>query len=140
MFQERASGRAKVAECPGLVAALEYLHLGDMLTVQEADRLGRNLLEGLLVLNDLFQQGVAVKILDGVAASEHTERNLVLDLALALAEDRRRDIARKTRDGLASAALRGRRGGAARSVDAARGGPSPAVPIAGLTRRGGRSC
>lgn len=117
VFQEKVSGRLKIAERPGLVAALEYLRPGDMLTVQEADRLGRNLLEGLLVLNDLFQQGVAVKILDGVAAGEHTERNLVLDLALALAEDRRRDIARKTRDGLASAALRGRRGGRPRVVD-----------------------
>jgi DNA invertase Pin-like site-specific DNA recombinase len=117
VFQERVSGRLKVADRPGLLEALEYLRAGDMLTVQEADRLGRNLLEGLLVLNELFHQGVAVKILDGVAAGEHTERNLVLDLALALAEDRRRDIARKTRDGLASAALRGRRGGRPRVID-----------------------
>lgn len=72
----------------------------DMLTVQEADRLGRNLLKGLIVLNDLFQQGIQVKILAWIAAGEHTERSLILDLALALAEDRRRDIVRKTRDGL----------------------------------------
>ena len=81
---------------------------GDMLTVQEVDRLGRNLLEGLLVLNDLFSRGIAVKVLDGIAAGEHTERSLILDLALALAEDRRRDIGRKTRDGLAAARARGR--------------------------------
>ena len=43
-----------------------------MLTVQEVDRLGRNLLEGLLVLNDLFERGVSVKVLDGIAAGEHT--------------------------------------------------------------------
>ncbi|MFJ9371038.1 recombinase family protein [Nocardia sp. NPDC101769] len=43
---------------PGLLAALDYMRPGDMLTVQEADRLGRNLLEGLIVLNDLFQQGI----------------------------------------------------------------------------------
>src|SRR5699024_6229081 len=91
---------------------------GDMLTVQEADRLGRNLLEGLIVLNDLFEQGVAVKILDGIAAGEHTERSLILDLALALAEDRRRDIVRKTRNGLESAARAGRKGGRPRVVDA----------------------
>jgi hypothetical protein len=48
------------------------------------DRLGRNLLEGLIVLNDLFQRGVAVKVLEGIAAGEHTERSLILDLALAL--------------------------------------------------------
>lgn len=40
-----------------------------MLTVQEVDRLGRNLLEGLIVLDDLFRRGIAVKVLDGIAAA-----------------------------------------------------------------------
>jgi len=35
---------------------------GDTLTVQEAGRLGRNLLAGLIVLSDLFQRGVAVEV------------------------------------------------------------------------------
>ncbi|MFC4127886.1 recombinase family protein [Nocardia rhizosphaerae] len=117
VFEEKISGTIKVADRPGLQAALDYLRPGDLLTVQEADRLGRNLLEGLIVLNDLFQQGVSVKILSGIAAGEHTERNLILDLALALAEDRRRDISRKTRNGLAAAARRGNKGGRPRVVD-----------------------
>jgi DNA invertase Pin-like site-specific DNA recombinase len=117
VFEEKVSGKLKVADRPGLQAALDYMRPGDMLTVQEADRLGRNLLEGLIVLNDLFQQGVAVKILHGIAAGEHTERSLILDLALALAEDRRRDIVRKTRDGLAAAARRGRKGGRPTVID-----------------------
>ncbi|MGW4533520.1 recombinase family protein [Nocardia sp. NPDC004340] len=117
VFEEMRSGKLKVAERPGLQAALDYMRPGDMLTVQEADRLGRNLLEGLIVLTDLFQQGIAVKILEGIAAGEHTERNFLLDLALALAEDRRRYITRKTRDGLEAAARRGNRGGRPRVVD-----------------------
>ncbi|MEV0360257.1 hypothetical protein AB0H71_29800 [Nocardia sp. NPDC050697] len=36
--------------------------------------------------------------LHGIAADEYTERSLILDLALALAEDRHRSIAHKTRD------------------------------------------
>jgi DNA invertase Pin-like site-specific DNA recombinase len=118
VFDEKISGTIKVADRPGLQAALAYLRPGDLLTVQEADRLGRNLLEGLIVLNDLFQQGISVKVLHGIAVGEHTERSLILDLALALAEDRRRDIARKTRDGLDAAARRGRKGGRPRVVDA----------------------
>ncbi|MEV6218787.1 recombinase family protein [Nocardia sp. NPDC051833] len=120
VFEEKVSGTIKVADRPGLRAALDYLRPGDLLTVQEADRLGRNLLEGLIVLNDLFQQGIQVKVLHGIAAGEHTERSLILDLdlALALAEDRRRDIARKTRNGLDAAARRGRKGGRPRVVDA----------------------
>ena len=80
-------------------------------------RLGRNLLEGLIVLNDLFERGIAVKVLEGIAAGEHTERSFVLDMALALAEDRRRDIVRKTRNGLEAARKRGRVGGRPRVID-----------------------
>ncbi|MBN9214161.1 MAG: recombinase family protein [Microbacterium sp.] len=118
VFEEKVSGKLTVAERPGLAAALDYLRPGDMLTVHEVDRLGRSLLEGLLVLNDLFERGVAVKVLDGVAAGEHTERSLILDLALALAEDRRRDISRKTRSGLDAARARGRVGGRPTVIDA----------------------
>ncbi|MFJ9098319.1 recombinase family protein [Streptomyces sp. NPDC102405] len=111
VFEEKISGKLTVSERPGLVSALEYMREGDMLTVQEVDRLGRNLLEGLIMLNDLFAQGYAVKVLDGIAAGEHTERTLILDLALALAEDRRRDIVKKTKNGLEAAKKRGRVGG-----------------------------
>jgi DNA invertase Pin-like site-specific DNA recombinase len=117
VFEEKVSGKLKVADRPGLTAALDYLRDGDMLAVQEVDRLGRNLLEGLIVLNDLFERGIAVKVLDGIAAGEHTERSLVLDMALALAEDRRRDISRKTRNGLEAARRRGHVGGRPRVID-----------------------
>lgn len=111
VFEEKVSGKLSVRERPGMQEVLDYLRTDDMLTVQEVDRLGRNLLEGLLVLNELFERGVAVKVLEGIAAGEHTERGLILDLALALAEDRRRDIVRKTRNGLEAARRRGRVGG-----------------------------
>lgn len=111
VFEEKMSGKLLTEERPGLLAAIEYVREGDMLCVQEVDRLGRNLLEGLVVLNDLFERGIAVKVLEGIAAGEHTERSLILDLALALAEDRRRDIVRKTKDGLEAARKRGRVGG-----------------------------
>ncbi|WP_202817533.1 recombinase family protein [Kribbella sp. ALI-6-A] len=118
VFEEKLSGTLRTEDRPELTEALDYLREGDMLTVQEVDRLGRNLLEGLIVLNDLFQRGVAVKVLEGIAAGEHVERSLILDLALALAEDRRRDLARKTKNGLDAARARGRVGGRPTVVDA----------------------
>lgn len=118
VFEEKASGKLAVDQRPELLAALDYMRDGDLLAVQEVDRLGRNLLEGLVVLNDLFARGRGVRVLEGIAAGEHTERSLILDLALALAEDRRRDISRKTKDGLAAAARMGRKGGRPRVVDA----------------------
>jgi len=111
VFEEKVSGKLQADERPALMNAIEYVRDGDMLCVQEVDRLGRNLLEGLIVLNDLFERGISVKVLDGIAAGEHKERSLILDLALALAEDRRRDIVKKTKDGLESARKRGRVGG-----------------------------
>ncbi|MFC4111866.1 recombinase family protein [Nonomuraea zeae] len=81
---------------------------GDLLTVQEVDRLGRKLLGGLIVLNDLFQRGVGVKVLKGIAADEHTGRSFILARALALAEDRRRDIVRKSKNGLETARKHGK--------------------------------
>jgi DNA invertase Pin-like site-specific DNA recombinase len=117
VYEERASGKLAADDRPDLQEALSQLRDDDLLCVQEVDRLGRNLLEGLIVLNDLFQRGVGVKVLGGIAAGEHTERSLILDLALALAEDRRRDIAGKTRNGLEAARQRGRVGGRRPVVD-----------------------
>ncbi|MEV4399144.1 helix-turn-helix domain containing protein [Nonomuraea sp. NPDC049607] len=74
-------------------------------------------LEGLIVLNDLFQHGIAVKVLEGIGAGERTERSLILDLALALSEDRRRDIVCKTKNGLEAARRRSRVGGRPPVVD-----------------------
>lgn len=117
VFEEKVSGSLKVDSRPGLLAAIDYMRNGDMLAVQEVDRLGRNLLEGLVVLNDLFERGIAVKVLEGIAAGDHTERSFVLDMALALAEDRRRDIVRKTKNGLEAARKRGKVGGRPRVID-----------------------
>src|SRR3954452_6219977 len=117
VFEEKISGKLATEDRPDLLTALSYIRDGDLLTVQEVDRLGRNLLEGLIVLNDLFQRGVGVKVLEGIAAGEHTERSFVLDMALALAEDRRRDIVRKTRNGLDAARKRGNVGGRRPVVD-----------------------
>jgi len=111
IFEEKISGKLTVAERPGLTAALDYMREGDMLTVQAVDRLGRNLLEGLLMLNELFQKGYAVRVLEGIAKGDHTERSLILDLAFALAEDRRREIVKETHKGLEAARKRGRVGG-----------------------------
>lgn len=111
VFEEKVSGKLAVDERPGLSAALEYVRDGDMLTVQEVDRLGRDTLTGLMTLAELFERNIAVKVLTGVGAGEHTESNLLLELALVLATERRRDIVKKTKDGLEAARARGRIGG-----------------------------
>ena len=51
VFEEKISGKLNTDDRPALLEALSHIRDGDMLTVQEVDRLGRNLLEGLIVLN-----------------------------------------------------------------------------------------
>ncbi|MGW3563321.1 hypothetical protein ACWDSL_05355 [Streptomyces sp. NPDC000941] len=97
-FEEKTRGKLATEDQPTLLEALSHICGGDMLTVQETNRLGRNLLEG-------------------IGADEHTEGFLILDFALALSEDRRRDIVRKTKDGLETARRRGRVGGRRPVVD-----------------------
>ncbi|MET8079971.1 recombinase family protein [Streptomyces sp. NPDC005303] len=111
VFEEKVSGKLAVVDRPGLSAALDYLRDGDMLCVQEVDRLGRDTLTGLVTLAELFERNISVKVLAGVGAGEHTEMNLLLELSLVLASERRRDIVKKTKDGLAAARARGRVGG-----------------------------
>ena len=117
IFEEKASGKLTVDQRPDLQEALDYMREGDLLTVQEADRLGRNLLDGLFVLTELFQRGIAVKYSRAWPPESTPRRNFLLDLALALAEDRRRDIVAKTRNGLEAARRQGRVGGRPSVVD-----------------------
>ena len=131
MFEEKASGKLAAGDRPALLAALSHVRDGDLLAVQEVDRLGRNLLEGLIVLSSLFERGIGVKVLEGIAAGEHTERSLILDLTLALAEDRRRDIVRKTRDGIEAARRQGRAGGRRPSSTTTSAPPSSPAAAAG---------
>lgn len=108
VFEEKVFGKLARGR-PGLAAALAELREGDMIAVVEVDRLSRDLLEGLIMLQEPFDRGVRVKVLEGVADGEHIERSFLLDIALALADDQRRDISRRTRDGLVTAALPYRR-------------------------------
>jgi DNA invertase Pin-like site-specific DNA recombinase len=65
------------------------------------------MLEGLDVLNDLFEQGVAVKVLEGMAAGDHTEGSLFLDHGRDIAELRRRLLSQRIKAGLQAARERG---------------------------------
>ncbi|MEU6730093.1 recombinase family protein [Nonomuraea wenchangensis] len=42
VIEEKASGKLATADRPDLLTALSYIREGDLLTVQEVDRLGRN--------------------------------------------------------------------------------------------------
>jgi hypothetical protein len=46
VFEEKISGKRATGDRPALLNALSHIRDGDLLTVQEVDRLGRNLQRG----------------------------------------------------------------------------------------------
>lgn len=117
VFEENVSGTLKVEKRPGLQQVLNDMRDDDVLVVHEVDRLGRNLPEGLVVLRELFDRGVTVKVLEGIAAGEHKETSLLLDIGMALAEDHHWGIKQKTRNGLGAARRREKIRGRPKVID-----------------------
>ncbi|MEW9551112.1 recombinase family protein [Nonomuraea sp. NPDC050783] len=70
--EQKISGKLKTDDRPAPPAVLSHIRDGDLLAGQEADRFGRNLLDGLIVLSDLFERGIGVTVLEGIAAGEHS--------------------------------------------------------------------
>ncbi|TGB13822.1 recombinase family protein [Streptomyces sp. MZ04] len=117
IFEEKISGKISHEKRPELAKALDWMRHGDMLCVQEVDRLGRNLLDGLLLMGHLGTQGIPLRVLKGIGAGDHypeehpkhdPQADMMLKLAMLLAEERRKDISRKTKNGLEAARKSGK--------------------------------
>lgn len=88
-----------------------------MLVVTKANHLAQSTVDGVIVLNDLFEQGVTVKVPEGIAAGDHVERSSVLDMGRDISEIRRGLVSRRVKAGLMAARERGIVGGRPRVVD-----------------------
>jgi DNA invertase Pin-like site-specific DNA recombinase len=117
VFEETASGRHLVKNRPELRAALHYLDPNDVLVVTKVNHLAQSTIDGVVVLNDLFEQGLTVKVLEGIAAGDHVERSSVLDMGRDISEIRRGLVSRRVKAGLMAARERGTVGGRPRVVD-----------------------
>ncbi|WP_327591090.1 recombinase family protein [Nonomuraea sp. NBC_00507] len=61
-MEAKASGKLATSDRPDLLTALSCIREGDLLTVQEVDRLGRNLLEGLVTSRTALRTGHVVRL------------------------------------------------------------------------------
>jgi DNA invertase Pin-like site-specific DNA recombinase len=121
IYEDHASGR--IDERPGLLSALKALRQGDILIVWKLDRLGRSLHHLVNTIHDLTIRGIGFKVLTGHGASIDTTTpsgKLVFGIFAALAEFERELISERTKAGLASARVRGRKGGAPFKMTAAK--------------------
>ncbi|MDU1258335.1 MAG: recombinase family protein [Clostridium perfringens] len=78
---------------------LEQLQEGDTLVVAKLDRLARNTIEGIRIVEDLFAKGVAVHVLNVGLLENTTMGKFFLTTMLAVAEMERNTIIERTQAG-----------------------------------------
>jgi DNA invertase Pin-like site-specific DNA recombinase len=109
VFTDRASG--KLARRSELDAALDFLRPGDTLVITKLDRLGRSV-RNLIDLADRLQSGgVGLRVLDQGIDTTTPAGKMFFHVLAALAEFEAALISERTKDGLAAARARGRKGG-----------------------------
>lgn len=102
VFHERVSTRTRDTERLQLQACLAALQPGDELVVCKLDRLGRTQVEVIVRLNDLQQQGIHVRTLDGLINTKALGKMapLVVGLLTGLAEVERELIRERTNESI----------------------------------------
>ena len=109
VFIEHASG--VLAKRPALEDALDYLRTGDTLVVTKLDRLGRSVRNLKEVVDGLEKRGVGLKALSQGIDTTTPGGRLFFHMLAAIAEFEHDLIVERTKDGLAAARARGRKGG-----------------------------
>jgi DNA invertase Pin-like site-specific DNA recombinase len=101
----------KHAARPQLDAALEYMREGDVLVITRLSRAMRSLKHLLTLTADLQERGIGLKVLKQDIDTTTPTGRLVFHILAAIDEFQRELIVEGTREGLAAARARGRKGG-----------------------------
>lgn len=109
LFVEKVSGTK--AHRPELDKALDALRGGDTLVVTRLDRLGRSTKDLLGIASELETAGVHLEVLEQRIDTTTSEGRLFFTMVAAFAEFEHSMMVSRTKDGLAAARARGRRGG-----------------------------
>lgn len=109
IYVDHASG-AKASR-PELDELLRLLRDGDTLKITRLDRLGRSVLHLVTLGAELRDRGVGLHVIEQGIDTSTAEGRAMFGMLSVLAELQRELIIANTRDGLAAARLRGRKGG-----------------------------
>ena len=96
---------------PQLDLALARLREGDVLVITRLDRLGRSVLHLLTLGAELRERGIGLIVLEQGIDTATAEGRAMFGMLSVLAQFQRELIVANTRDGLAAARARGRKGG-----------------------------
>lgn len=97
IYSEKFTGTK--ADRPQFKALLKVLKEGDMLVVTKLDRLARNTKEGIEIIENLFNKGVRVHVLNVGLLEDTTMGRFFLQTLLAVAEMERNLIVERTQEG-----------------------------------------
>lgn len=109
VFVDHASG--VLANRPELDRALDYLRAGDTLVVTRLDRLGRSVKNLKDITDQLHSRGVELQAVSQGIDTATPGGRLFFHMLAAIAEFEHDLIVERTKDGLAAARARGRKGG-----------------------------
>ena len=98
VYEEQYTG-TKVFERPVLNNLINSLEAGDILVATKLDRIARNTVEGIKIIEQLFEKGVSVHILNIGLLENTTMGKFFLTVLLAVAEMERNTIMERTREG-----------------------------------------
>ncbi len=109
VFTDRVSGVKSTK--PYFEQLLQYVRPGDTIVVWKLDRLGRNTVQLIQLVEELKKRAVHLKSLSEAIDTSSATGNLFFQFMCILAEHERNIIKERTHAGLASARARGRNGG-----------------------------
>lgn len=120
VFEEASTRRREIENRPELLAVLSDASSEGQIVVTKVRYLAQSMADGLEVLVDLVDRGVAVRVLGGAAAGDHAEPSLFLDQCREIAETRKSIRSARIKAGLRAARAGGSTLGRPKLVDDAR--------------------
>lgn len=99
------------ASRPQLDLVVRLVRGGDTLVITRLDRLGRSMLHLVTLGAELRERGIGLRVLEQGIDTSTAEGRAMFGMLSVLAEFQRELIVANTRDGLAAARARGRKGG-----------------------------
>ena len=119
VFSEKVSGAARSR--PELDRMVDQLRAGDVVVVTKYDRLSRSLQDLLSVVEAIRGKGAGFRSLAEDIDTTTPAGRLVFHVFASIAQFERERISERTKEGLAAARARGRKGGRPPALDAEQG-------------------
>lgn len=101
IFSDKASGKSDQRE--GLQKLLARAEKGDCILVKKLDRLGRNTLDMVQIIQQLDQQGTSISFLDDGISTDGSMGKMVITILSAVAQAERERILERTNEGRSAA-------------------------------------